>query len=42
MATAHTNKRINVVVHSLPKKFKIYLWINEFVARGRVLSTIMT
>lgn len=42
MATAHTNKHINIVVHNLPKKLKIYLWIKEFVARGRVLSTIMS
>lgn len=33
MATIHTNKHINIVVHSLPKKLKIYLCIKEFVAR---------
>lgn len=33
MATIHTNKHINIVVHSLPKKLKIYLWIKEFVAQ---------
>lgn len=35
MAKTHTNIHINIVVYSLPKKLKIYLWIKEFVARGR-------